>query len=108
MRIISFSHNNIDFTKLRVPDPLGIQATLECNIPLKEMHCETPLSLLSLAVVITACVSVICYTCQSIVYDDSSGNNNINDATLECTLLPIDAKLELEQCVFKVSTVVTS
>ena len=37
---------------------------------------------------------MICYACQQTPYDDSSWNGNVKDATLECTCVSIDAKLE--------------
>lgn len=52
VRVLSFLHSNSDLSQLRVSDPF---VYMEYDFPLKEMHCEMPLLLLSLALVITAC-----------------------------------------------------
>ena len=48
------------------------------------MHCEMPLLLLLLALVITACCDHM-LNLQVDAYNDSLWNGNVNDATLECT-----------------------
>ena len=87
----------------------------------KEMHCEIPLSLFLLAIVITLrCKCDLIYL-QVEAYDDSLWKVNINDATLECTLVNFFANwskirkcsfcivnfdVEFEQHIFRVPTII--
>lgn len=53
VRVLSFPHGSNDFAQLRVSVTFVYMLSSNVTFHCKEMHCETPLSLLSLALVIT-------------------------------------------------------